>query len=100
MNQFYRRKGVVFFDGIRGGVEIGQHLRIIQRDTELVGDPGFQVDAALAHINNGRPAPGLALKNGNIFRGQIAILSQVGDIYRGSLNTVFQGIGSNFNRTE
>ena len=38
MDQFHSGKRVVFFDGVGGGMEVGQHFRVIQRDAELVRD--------------------------------------------------------------
>ena len=36
MYQLYRRKGVVLFYRVRRRVEIGEYLRVVQRDAELV----------------------------------------------------------------
>ena len=100
MDQLHGGEGVVFLDGVRGRVEIGEHLGVVQGDAQLVGDARLQVDAALPQVDNGGAAPGLALKDGDILRSGIAILGQVGDIHRGGLDPVLQCIGADFNGAE
>ena len=100
VDQLHGGEGVVFLDGVGGRVEIGKHLGVVQGDAQLMGDARLQVDAALPQVDNGGAAPGLALKDGDVFRRGIAVLGQVGDVHRGGLDPVLQRIGADLDGAE